>query len=442
MFKSNNKTAEKDILAQLMSKYEQLLNYVQNLKLSDLKDVANCMAPNCDEVLTFTGSVWNSIPNSGGNTPDIDAIVEQVLSQLPISEIQESIESLDTRITALEQASPVEVTPKFMVFSNTITTENPNPASKKYETVSLEVRINNYGEIITEGNIWVDANNTFIKPGATFQGRIKVSSGNPKYYFTVLMGNTQLLPNSGYQIDGDTLTIQNVSGAIRVVFNFDYYFVNVYNTREGGTETGWELNGLRFEGVTTDPESPYDFFPDSYRYGSSFEAKPRYAYVPHTKYSDIIPSGYLWIYQTEDRDEGTSYYNSETGNILIPFMNQDIDIRIIPRYAIVRRLLNTSGSNAYDWMYDGELYLNSNIQDYTIIPSGYTLTGSNIELITTSYSAGHPDVTGTMFSYTPYETESGEINTKVSGQFVANLNGEPVNYGVMTWVIANIKKSS
>lgn len=80
MFKSNNKTAEKDILAQIMSKYEQLLNYVQNLKLSDLKDVASCLNPTCSDVLTFTGSVWNGV-QSGVNIDQVAQEVEERIGQ-------------------------------------------------------------------------------------------------------------------------------------------------------------------------------------------------------------------------------------------------------------------------------------------------------------------------------------------------------------------------
>lgn len=70
IFSKTSKT-DKEQIAELKSNYEELLNYVKCLKLSDLQDVSGCLKPNLGDVLTYTGRIWNSLQSGVDieNTP-------------------------------------------------------------------------------------------------------------------------------------------------------------------------------------------------------------------------------------------------------------------------------------------------------------------------------------------------------------------------------------
>lgn len=59
LFKKNKSDVED--LAELKAKYQELLEYVKCLKLSDLGDVSGALDPAVGDTLTFTGKVWNNV---------------------------------------------------------------------------------------------------------------------------------------------------------------------------------------------------------------------------------------------------------------------------------------------------------------------------------------------------------------------------------------------
>ena len=75
IFSETSKT-DKEQIAELKSNYEELLNYVRCLKLSDLQDVSGCLQPNLGDVLTYTGRIWNASPLPELNNIDLQIIPE------------------------------------------------------------------------------------------------------------------------------------------------------------------------------------------------------------------------------------------------------------------------------------------------------------------------------------------------------------------------------
>lgn len=81
IFSKTSKT-DKEQIAELKSNYEELLNYVKCLKLSDLQDVSGCLQPNLGDVLTYTGRIWNSLQSGVDieNTPVQKITYDQLYS--------------------------------------------------------------------------------------------------------------------------------------------------------------------------------------------------------------------------------------------------------------------------------------------------------------------------------------------------------------------------
>ena len=199
IFSKTSKT-DKEQIAELKSNYEELLNYVRCLKLSDLQDVSGCLQPNLGDVLTYTGRIWNAVkPASGeGAEKTVVTITPRYLEGNKIATITVDEEETDIYIP--------ESTPS----QQEIITLTQN------EFHALSTKLPNQVYHITEYVPVLDED---------FQETLKSSGGIQDFYLTQQIADKKFKGYSGqYEICYNDLTkrIYEIKDSKNNIVDYDY----------------------------------------------------------------------------------------------------------------------------------------------------------------------------------------------------------------------------